>query len=403
MSKKIIICTALLMIIVIAVLVLPKLLRKNERVGGSETVFCSFNSSINENGRLYLGDHNIRFTDFNSMEDIVLCSKPNCLHERETSENPEPDCYAVYSGGVVSALGIYEGYLYVILDRLDVANKAVVYRSDLDGSNRIKITEMDSSTRHINAIFTGGKIYTEGIIYEMEEDGYTNTGRSRSYILCIDINERTWSVITPEKEGYSSGILLLGMYENKLYYRHNYMDQRFNIDDPSANIFYDHVYEYDISTGQETLLEFADQLYDMKVYGSSLYYIEIEEHSGLKNIYRFHIDTGEQELLLSSLDIHSFKFLDNKMFYILGEYDGGYVQYTNTRGFYYDIDTGETSELPYGSEETAKIVLDAETSDRFIVTFLEYVDGVGGGNNISGWIYKEDYYNGSLNFHLIAE
>ena len=47
--------------------------------------------------------------------------------------------------------------------------------------------------------------------------------------------------------------------------------------------------------------------------------------------------------------------------------------------------------------------MDAETSDRFIVTFLEYVDGVGGGNNKSGWIYKEDYYNGSLNFHLVAK
>ncbi|CVI68060.1 hypothetical protein NDGK_01108 [Clostridiales bacterium CHKCI001] len=84
------------------------------------------------------------FMDRELKESSFVCSKPECLHEKESDENRE-NCDAYFFEA--KAMNYYNGKIYVLADGRvpDLISKDAIYELEMDGSNRKQIYLGDGS------------------------------------------------------------------------------------------------------------------------------------------------------------------------------------------------------------------------------------------------------------------
>lgn len=102
------------------------------------------------------GGLNLLYLDYASQSAIVLCEKPNCLHNDETCTSFFPLKYGSASSCVV------KNYLYLIFSGSKTENvPPTLFRLSLNGQNRTEISTLPSEFSYSNPIATDGeKLYT---------------------------------------------------------------------------------------------------------------------------------------------------------------------------------------------------------------------------------------------------
>lgn len=111
----------------------------------------------------YIHISNILYTDYNSHQRVYLCNVPGCAHNNE-------DCtsYIKYSAGLYLFTDANEQYLFYVStgaingDATNDDEIGRIYRSNLDGSNRIELLKLDSTE---SFSYTGSVISDEDYIY----------------------------------------------------------------------------------------------------------------------------------------------------------------------------------------------------------------------------------------------
>ncbi|MCM1308548.1 MAG: DUF5050 domain-containing protein [Butyrivibrio sp.] len=134
--------------------------------GGREadrnSISCSYKElgnpyTVSDMGMLYAADDNtIRFTDINSNENVYVCSRLNCRHGIGSDGE---QCQAV-SGMLLPSLLMDSGHIYIIGTSVSEGKGscAVIYRENLDGSEREKIAVVDDVDFVNCALLSGEEI-----------------------------------------------------------------------------------------------------------------------------------------------------------------------------------------------------------------------------------------------------
>lgn len=114
--------------------------------------------------------NNIKYIDYSTKKEIYLCNKPNCKHDTE-------ECSSYLNIAEANDLFIYNDYLYLILGNATVVTMSVgedgtstqeeggrppvIYRMNLDGTNKTKLFECPSGVELTSSfIFDGNNLYT---------------------------------------------------------------------------------------------------------------------------------------------------------------------------------------------------------------------------------------------------
>lgn len=147
--------------------------------------YCVRNNYImteSEESYYYISkDCYVHVIDKKTMADTILCSKPNCLHDRRmiTTNDQAMECNAYVEGpGVTQSIFYYEGELYTLGNQRLAENTTMeviptIMRLSLDGGSRKNIWEMKYQTE--NSVMVPMQYFLHrGIFYfiaEPEKDG----------------------------------------------------------------------------------------------------------------------------------------------------------------------------------------------------------------------------------------
>jgi hypothetical protein len=112
-------------------------------------------------GYYFLSGEYIYYADKKNMKPVILCNKPNCLHDRETDPTKVDNCNAFVCG--VNFLAYYDGNLYATCKASGKqSDENELIKISLDGTKRTAVLKFDSEPNSL-AIHRGKVYYTETV------------------------------------------------------------------------------------------------------------------------------------------------------------------------------------------------------------------------------------------------
>ncbi len=206
------------------------------------------------NGELYADSSGrLNFCDFESLQSVILCSRPNCTH------NDPEECSAF---GLGNAPMLYGDKLYAMTVTRDYSDGAWIKSTEIlsantDGTGRVTkktITDRSPIAGSITLLM-GNRIYFALQKTHLDEMGNSD-GYAEIYLCSYDFSSGEYAEISKAVEGYSSGLTVIGEYNGRVYYNTSHAEEKIpwqNFADPnfdlSALLIY-HSYAYDPESGE---------------------------------------------------------------------------------------------------------------------------------------------------------
>lgn len=221
----------------------------NRYIAETETMFYS----VSQEGYLY-------GIEKDTMQAIVLCDKPECLHDQQdaTNMNERYECNAFVGSQGDGCIHYYDGFLYGIFrdfSRVQEASPSyALMRISLDGTSQKKIWTLDWE-EEIKGLPIMSAMH-RGKCYIMLQE-YQANGGVKSSVLSYDLNTGKVEVIY-HKEGYTSCLVLHG---NHLFFR-----------EEDKDLLPDTV-QYNLTTGKLTILE---DCFSVQRFGENLLYYSLD-------------------------------------------------------------------------------------------------------------------------------
>ena len=404
---------------------LPSKGEEGEVTNNSSDLKFLSNGATTNDGYYYLTDYSrlnngklakhLMYIDFKTKQEIHLCNNSACTHKTE-------DCTSVFNKDEFqfdSKVFIWNNKIYVISKSTDTSgqvamgvlgetsksnvesNKAVLYKLNLDGTNREKIyTFDDNATIEDFVIGSGNGIY---LIAKKVETKYTggnayNTSSERkliyldfntkkeSTILSMNRNDNIdWKVIGSTKRNLIlHGIDLGGQVTDEE--KHNNNDLYKNSSDVFALLDID----------KDTLKEVYRVKAPSRTYTvdeKNLYY----NIDGNSKILKIDLKTGKEETLANLSSVWVDRVIDNKLLCITNSGK-------NPISYFIDVDTGKMTESKLVNKSTGFSIEIISTSQKEVLAIYDSdvtfnSDGSWTTHsNKYGVISKEDFYSGKDNF-----
>lgn len=129
--------------------------------------------TASEDGYYFVNGLYLYFCSYDHMEPIVLCNKPECLHDKELDETKKINCNGFISNGSSSKLlTIYDSYIYYYIeDNFIKGNNSgpELIRISLDGTEKKTICSLEKNI--ISIALHRGKLYYSVDNIKDEENG----------------------------------------------------------------------------------------------------------------------------------------------------------------------------------------------------------------------------------------
>ena len=164
-----------------------------------------------ENGYYFLNGYYLYYADKSAMEPVILCNKPNCLHQEETDQEKVANCNAFYmSSGFVS---YFDDSVYILENKPEEHNMRLsrLTKISKDGTKRKGVVKFEYPPNSL-AIHRG-KVYASTTVYKSDE---TSVYGISSYDLGKSITQKPVTIY----EGILSGGNIQGIkcYGNNVYF-----------------------------------------------------------------------------------------------------------------------------------------------------------------------------------------
>ena len=181
----------------------------------------------------------LRYVDFKTGLDVVVCSKPNCLHKSS-------DCGSI---GIIGTVVQYEDKIYwfennyAALDsESNFYSSTELWRADLDGDNRLKVSGIDDKIIGCsNYIVHDGKLWICAKKETFNEYG-VNLRENENWLYSYDFSSGEMKCEFLLSSGKDASAYIDGVFNDKLYYEvHNARE----------------AYCYDFETGETEDLDFG--------------------------------------------------------------------------------------------------------------------------------------------------
>ena len=270
-----------------------------------------------ENGVLY-------FCDFESSNEVVFCTKPQCQHKDNSCF-----AYSLIHETEAQNITLYEKKLYYTTYKYD-------FNTDYKWSITLHESSTDGATSKVLATFKGydscdSLVLTKGYTflslrkYDDTQEAINSENERYSTKLYAQVNIKNGKVwYFPEKQGYHVLIDFIGVEQNKLYYVYSYsttamtvgdltdVEAREDLQKKSKDALRVTLLEVNIETHTEDLFldEYTEMTFD--------YYdnIQFAISKGRINAmpYQFNMANGKYNTMLSSYDINTKALLQEKNF-----------------------------------------------------------------------------------------
>lgn len=393
----------------------------------SDLKFLSNGATTND-GYYYLTDYSrlnngklakhLMYIDFKTKQEIHLCNNSACTHKTE-------DCTSVFNKDEFqfdSKVFIWNNKIYVISKSIDTSgqvtmgvlgetsksnvesNKAILYKLNLDGTNREKIyTFDDNATIEDFVIGSGNGVY---LIAKKVETKYTSgnaySTSSERKLIYLDLNTKKESTILSMNRNDNIDWKVIGSTERNLILhgidlgrqvtdeeKHNNNDLYKNSSDVFALLDIDNdtlkeVYRVKASSRTYTVDE------------KNLYY----NIDGNSKILKIDLKTGKEETLANLSSVWVDRVIDNKLLCITNSGK-------NPISYFIDVDTGKMTESKLANKSTGFSIEIISTSQKEVLAIYDSdvtfnSDGSWTTHsNKYGVISKEDLFTGQDSFQNI--
>lgn len=248
------------------------------------------------------------YADKESMKPVILCDKPNCLHDRETDPYKKPECNAYIGSQSNNLLTIYDNNIYYYgVNEKDNFEK-YIFRIGLDGNDRKAVAKIGDNVNSM-AIHRGKLYYSTYEDVPSSEKKYE--GEKIAKLIEYDfLKSSSKPKIIKEFKNIDGGISYIIPFGNTVYFNeYTFDDSSYGLDSK--------IQIYDIKNKK------IDKLYDYK---ESIYTIfkeniifsaAIEENGEYKrdpHVYICDLDGGNKRLLFNEEIVENF-YSDNKYIY----------------------------------------------------------------------------------------
>ncbi|WP_343210560.1 hypothetical protein [Anaerolentibacter hominis] len=373
-----------------------------------------YHTLVNLNGEE--GQHqydNILYIDYETKQEIYLCNKPECSHDNES-------CTSYLEATMPGSFQLIcqEPYLYLIYAQPDsfaeTPQAPAVYRMNLDGSEKRKIVELNSSMFLTGSYALGnGLLYAAAVTTEVQEneaDGFSVTADVKQELVELDLTQGTWRTLCSLEN-----TTLEGVYEDKLIFTRMVYPK-----DPNSFVDNDAGYFDNLKNSTMEILTFSPGTAKEKVH-KSFQYAEVENYAvdGSCVYYSGLTDTEINCLDLSSGTVktcvkklpkgsHTFSHItDGKL--LINYYTGKNETYQSAGTYLADLSSGKSKPftLLIGQYDTPAPVLGSYNDSYFIISdFIEKEEFIAWANvtqsSLTGYEYslisKEDYFSSKANY-----
>ncbi|HZK35047.1 MAG TPA: DUF3502 domain-containing protein [Bacillota bacterium] len=342
--RKRILCLLLTLLLILSVVSCQKNNEKDAYSIGSPNHFMG----INGEGILHEVDGVLWFYDFDSEHRIVLCNKPDCVHEPYNYKtNTNPTCSAVLPDeGMLSGYGLHNDYLYMFSEYN--INYTTVYRQRPDGDGRMKLAELDWGVSNFHdIIFSDNRAYFVGVEYIMDEYGTGSSSDQKLVIINLDLENGNVQELTEVKYDNLCHIGQLYLYGDKLYYEYTYYDEGMDfLAENAMNMQFEYenrfLYEIDLLEGKDQVLVNISEQEDTYIGLDSKYiYYQSEDRT---KIYSVSMKDSSEKILFEGEDVRSFFLGDTIIF----DQNNSFPEPV----YICDLTTGKTLELHRTFDET---------------------------------------------------
>jgi lipoprotein len=211
--------------------------QKTEYAEGYETSYHSpKGTSLSLNGIFYNDENEdsngysarrLWFYDFDSMQSVILCARPNCLHnDPDTCTAFGINCWDAYPTIVNNKL-YYFSRDYAWDDDGKLLINTYVWKASTGGSSRTKIDTIEDLIIYDLAV-KGSVVYFTTVQKNYEDYTGVDTGFAKSYICSYDYENEKFTNYGLLAEGYHMCPFIMGEYNGGLYIYGSYAD---NYDD----------------------------------------------------------------------------------------------------------------------------------------------------------------------------
>jgi hypothetical protein len=199
-----------------------------------ENIYVSHRSySFIDDGMFFkdpnLGSRRLMFLDFNSMNSVPVCPKPNCPHTDESA------CSAIGMSDYGTPFFHNDKLLYFIGGQNMAADGKTTgyYRimtADTDGSNRRQLYEISGIRFNTEAyVIADDVLYFVGndMIYEEVGPGHIrNVNFDKHYLYEFNLKTHRMKETVIWEEGYNTRVNISGVFDDDIYIRVSYMDYK---------------------------------------------------------------------------------------------------------------------------------------------------------------------------------
>ena len=166
-SKEKIFITILTLAIVLLSGCSPKIIYENHYIDGQDHQFYYYSSESthsmaeSDSGYYFLGGQYLYFVDKANMTPVIVCNKPNCLHNEETDSTKTLYCNAFFEGA--KSLFYYNDELYISTTRTTMTSESEFLKVSLDGTRRKSSFKFDgaisSAALHRGVLYYAAQVW----------------------------------------------------------------------------------------------------------------------------------------------------------------------------------------------------------------------------------------------------
>jgi hypothetical protein len=231
-----------------------------------ENIYVSHRSySFIDDGMFFkdpaLGSRRLMFLDFNSMNSVPVCPKPNCPHTDESA------CSAIGMSDYGTPFYHNDKLFYFIGGQNMAADGKITayYRimtADLDGSNRRQLYEISGIRFNTEAyVIADDVLYFVGndmIFAEINPGHIGNVNLDKHYLFEFNLKTHRMKETVIWEEGYDTYVNISGVFDDDIYISVRYMDYELDESGLTQTEIYetrqrDYIYlskRLDLSTGK---------------------------------------------------------------------------------------------------------------------------------------------------------
>ena len=190
------------------------------------------------NGYYFLSGYYLYYADKSTMDPVILCNKPNCLHQEETDQEKVANCNAFYMGN--EFVSYFDDSVYILDKKPEEHNirSSRLIQLSKDGTKRKSVVKFEYPP--MSLAIHRGKVYASTTVYKSDE---TSVYGINSYDLGKSITQKPVTIY--EGIFQNGNIQDIKCYGNNVYFKEYGVDNQGNTK---------RIMRYDLVTGEVTIM-----------------------------------------------------------------------------------------------------------------------------------------------------